>query len=268
MFSMRVTTQKTARKKVRDERAVRLERRLAMPVIVAAAVCVPATFLSAVDGWAGQVGKILNWGSTIVLTGEPILLFLVTGRRLVWLRAHLWPILIGMLAVLALLFAVLPFQVLRLLRLVHLMTAARILRVNRILGAAETLRRFLHVDIFWRRVSAAGGPLMAFGFAGIVLADADSEGRKLMSAISDRFGPIPVVLVIALAVVVLAVVGRRLQRMVMTRIRKWIIVLKLRRKPVETATVAVPVPVPVPTPAAPAPAATPAGRHGADYTIT
>lgn len=264
---MRVTTQKTARKKVRDERAVRLERRLAMPVIVAAGVCVPATFLSAVDGWAGQVGKILNWGSTIVLTGEPILLFLVTGRRLVWLRAHLWPILIGMLAVLALLFAVLPFQpfqVLRLLRVVHLMTAARILRVNRILGAAETLRRFLHVDIFWRRVSAAGGPLVAFGFAGIVLADADSEGRRLMSAMSDRFGPIPVVLVISLAVVVLAVVGRRLQRMVMTRIRKWIIVLKLRRKPVETATVA----VAAPTPPVPAPAATPAGRHGADYTIT
>jgi hypothetical protein len=192
-----------------------------MPVIIAAAVSVPGTFLSAVGGWPGQLGKVLNWGATTVLTGEPILLFLLTGNRLAWLRAHLWPVLIAGIAVPAALLAVAPFQVLRLIRLVHFMTAVRLLRVNRILGAVETLRRYLLVDLFWRRMSKAIGPLAAFGFSGVVLTDPHSRTRRLLGVMSDRFGPVPVVVAVALAVVALAVTGRYLQRLLQDRIHRW-----------------------------------------------
>ncbi|MBC6459419.1 hypothetical protein [Actinomadura sp. HBU206391] len=212
----------TARQRRRNDRAARVERRLAVPVIVAAGVSVPATFLSAVGGWPGQLGKVLNWGSTAVLTGEPVLLFLLTGQRLTWLRAHLWPIVIAAVAVPAALFALLPFQALRLLRLVHVMTAVRLLRVNRILGATETLRHHLLVDRFWRRVSVAAGPLVAFAFAGLVLADHRSRTRQLLTELSDRFGPVPVVIAVALIVVGLAVTCRRLQRVFALSIRRWV----------------------------------------------
>jgi hypothetical protein len=209
----------TTRQRRRNDRAARVERRLVVPVIVAAGVSVPATFLSMVEGWPGGLGKILNWASTSVLTGEPVLLFLLTGQRLAWIRAHLWPILIAAVAVPTALFALLPFQILRLLRLVHLMTAVRLLRVNRILDATETLRHHLLVDRFWRRVSMAAGPLTAFAFAGLVLADHRSRTRRLLTALSDRIGPAPVIIAVALVVVALAVTCRHLQRVLSARIR-------------------------------------------------
>jgi hypothetical protein len=211
----------TTRKRRRNDRAVRVERRLAVPVIVAAGVSVPATFLSAMGGRPGELGKVLNWGSTSVLMGEPVLLFLLTGERLAWVRAHVWPIVIAAVAVPAALFALLPFQVLRLVRLVHLMTAVRLLRVNRILGATETLRHHLVVDHFWRRVSMAAGPLAAFAFAGLVLADHRSRTRQLLTTMSDRFGLAPVIIAVALIVVALAVTFRHLQRVLTLRIRRW-----------------------------------------------
>jgi hypothetical protein len=230
----------TARKQVRDDRAARLERRLALPVVIAALVSVPATFLTAVAGWPGQVGKVLNWGVSAVLTGEPLLLFLLTGRRLAWVRAHLWPLLIAGVAIPAALLAVLPVQALRLLRLVHLVTAVRLLRVNRILGAADTLRRFLHVGMFWRRVTALGGPIIAFGFAGFVLADPQSRTRQVLSTMSDHFGLVPVICVVALVIVTLAATFRYLQRLLTARIRQLAAAFALRRQEAEA-----PAPLPV-----------------------
>jgi CsoR family transcriptional regulator, copper-sensing transcriptional repressor len=209
------------RKDRRTDRAHRIERRLALPVIIAAVVSVPATFLSAVDGWPGQLGKVINWGTAAVLAGEPVLLFLLTGHRLAWLREHLWAILIAAVAVPAALFAAVApyFQALRVLRLAHLMTALRLLRINRILKAADTLRRYLLVDIFWRRLSSAAGPLVAFGFAGLVLADHQYRALLYLDELSDRFGPVPVVLVVALLAVALAVTVRELQKVLSAWIR-------------------------------------------------
>ena len=204
------------RKNRRTDRARRLEQRLTVPVIIAAVISVPATFMSAVDGWPGVLGKVLNMGTAAVLMGEPLLLFLLAGHRIAWLRAHLWAILIAAVAVPAVLFAAAApyFQALRLLRLTHVVTALRLLRINRILKAADTLRRYLLVDAFWRRLSALFGPLVAFGFAGFVLADAKYRALLFLDTLSDRFGPVPVVLVVALVSVSLAVTVRYLQRVV------------------------------------------------------
>lgn len=203
------------RKDRRTDRARRIEQRLTLPVIIAAVVSVPATFLSAVDSWPGQIGKVINWATAAVLAGEPVLLFLLTGHRLAWLKGHLWAVLIAAVAVPATLLAIAApyFQALRLLRLAHVMTALRLLRINRILKAADTLRRYLLVDIFWRRLSSAVGPIVAFGFAGLVLADSQYRELLYLDELSERFGPVPVVLVVALAAVSLAVAVRRLQKL-------------------------------------------------------
>jgi CsoR family transcriptional regulator, copper-sensing transcriptional repressor len=212
---------RTERKDRRTERARRLEQRLTLPVIIAAIVSVPATFLSALTGWPGVLGKVFNWGAAAVLAGEPVLLFLLAGHRRAWLKEHLWAILIAAVAVPAVLFAAAApyFQALRLLRLAHVMTAFRLLRINRILKSAETLRRYLLVDIFWRRLSSVVGPVIAFGFAGLVLADPEYRELLYLDDLSDRFGLVPVVLVVALLSVALLVTVRHLQRLLSWWIR-------------------------------------------------
>jgi hypothetical protein len=67
----------------RDQRAARWERRLALPVIIAAVVAVPAVFLTAAsDVRYAMLGTALNWASLAVLTGEAVVLFILTGPSL------------------------------------------------------------------------------------------------------------------------------------------------------------------------------------------
>lgn len=67
------------------DRAASLESRFAGPVVVAALASVPATFLTMLEGPAGQVGAVVNWASLAVLTAESLVLVLLASDRLEWI---------------------------------------------------------------------------------------------------------------------------------------------------------------------------------------
>lgn len=209
-----------ARTESRNRRAVQVEERLALPVIVASVISVPAVFLTALPGGVALVGKTLNWASSVILLGESVLLFLLSGHRLAWLRSHLWPILIALLAVPAVVFALAPLQVLRLLRLVHVVTALRLLRVNRILGSAEALRRHLRLGAFWQHLEMAMAAAIAAGFLSLVVADPHTKTRELLHTLTTRFGVVPVGIVLVLIGTTAAMVFRRLQHLAYQRLSR------------------------------------------------
>lgn len=164
--------------------ADRVERRLAVPVIVAAVVSVPAVFLTTMDGAAGLAGRLLNWLSLAVLIGEAVLLFLLSGSRLEWLRTHKWLVFVVALTVPAVVFAVGPAQ---LLRLVRLAGTLRVLRAGRILKAGRVLRRRLEPDRRWSRALLALASVTAAGFVAVVLVDPTSSTRQLIRLAGQRW---------------------------------------------------------------------------------
>ena len=168
-----------------DERVTRVEEGLALPVIVAALVSVPAVFMSSMEGNVAQVGTVLNWASLTVLTGESIVLFLLAGDRLRWLHEHKLTVGVAVATVPAVIFAVGPVQLLRLVRFVG---ALRVIRVNRIIKAGRILRQRAGLAGVWRNAVAAGATLAAAAFVALVLADPTSSSRQLLEGMAGRFG--------------------------------------------------------------------------------
>lgn len=117
----------------RDARAGEVEGRLAIPVLVAALVSVPAVFLTTTGGTTAVIGRVLNWLSLVVLLGESAVLLWLSRDVLAWLRNYRWQLIVTAVAVPAVVFVLGPVQILRLLLAVG---ALRILRAGRILRAA------------------------------------------------------------------------------------------------------------------------------------
>lgn len=164
----------------RDERVARLEERLAVPVVVAALVSVPAVFLAGFDGALGVTGEVLNWASLLVLTGETVVLFLLARDRVAWLRDHVWVVAVAVAAVPAVILAVGPVQVLRLLRVV---SALRVLRAGRILRAGQVLWRRLGLTGRWGTVLVVVCTGAAAAFVAVVLSDPTSRSRTLITGL-------------------------------------------------------------------------------------
>lgn len=164
--------------------ADRVERRLAVPVIVAAVVSVPAVFLTTLDGAAGLLGRALNCLSLAVLFGEAVLLFLLSGNRLDWLWTHKWLVFVVALTLPAVVFAVGPAQLLRLVRLVGTL---RVLRAGRILKAGRVLRRRLEPNRRWSRALLALVSVATAGFVALVLVDPTSSTRQLIRLAGQRW---------------------------------------------------------------------------------
>lgn len=173
-----------------EERATRMERRLALPVVAAAMVSVPAVFLTTLGGTAAQAGTVLNWLSLLVLTGESLVLLAVSNDRVAWLRRHRWMVAVALLTVPAVVLAVGPVQLLRLVRFVG---AVRLLRVNRILKAGRILRARANLEGAWRNAIAVGVTVLAAAFAGLVLADPTSQSRQWVEWLTAHFGYGPAV---------------------------------------------------------------------------
>lgn len=154
------------------------EQRLAIPVILAAAVSVPAVFLAIFgDGHAASLGTMLNWASLVVLTAETVVLFLLAGDRLTWLRRHWWIVIVTVVAVPAVILALGPVQV---LRLVQFFGALRVLRAGRIVKAGRVIARRSGWTGLWRYAPILVGSLLAAVFVAIVLADRNSTTRQLL----------------------------------------------------------------------------------------
>ncbi|GAA4877299.1 hypothetical protein [Serinicoccus chungangensis] len=160
-----------------EDREAEWEERLALPVLVAALASVPAVFLTLLDDPYATVGAVTNGLTGAVLLAETVILFLVTTDRRSWVRRNWWLILLTVAVVLAVVLAVGPVQLLRLLRVVG---ALRLIRAGRILRAGRLLRRRLGLTGRWQRVPGILATLLVALFVTVVLADPTSQSRVLL----------------------------------------------------------------------------------------
>ncbi|WP_199430430.1 hypothetical protein [Qaidamihabitans albus] len=182
-------------------RAEQVEERLAIPVLVAALVSVPAVFLTTTGGTAAVVGMLLNWLSLVVLLGESAVLLWVSRDVAKWVREHRWQLIVTGATVPAVVFAVGPVQILRLLLSLG---ALRILRAGRIVRAGRVIRRRAGLDKGRGRWLLAGATALAAVFVAIVLADPTSRSRRVTDWVLDNVGVVPAIaggLVLAAATV-------------------------------------------------------------------
>jgi CsoR family transcriptional regulator, copper-sensing transcriptional repressor len=177
------------------ERAEVVEERFALPAILAAVASIPAMFLTMLEGNAALVGSALNYASLAVLTAETVVLLVLAGDRLQWLRRHALIVGVAVVSVPAVIFAIGPVQVLRLVRFVG---ALRVIRVRRILKAGSVLRRRAGWTDWCLRVLTVVVSLASAGFVALVLADPTSQSRRVVDGTLERFGVSSVVLAAAI----------------------------------------------------------------------
>ncbi len=161
-----------------------------MPVLVAALASVPAIFLTLLDDPWERVGAGLNTVSGAVLVAETIVLFALAEDRRAWLRRNRWLVLLTIAIIPAVVFAIGPVQLLRLLRIAG---ALRIIRVGRILKAGRIVRERVGLDRVWQRIIGAGVTLLCAAFVALVLADPTSTSRELLDGAVERLGWIGVI---------------------------------------------------------------------------
>ncbi|HLS49437.1 MAG TPA: hypothetical protein VK024_05535 [Actinomycetaceae bacterium] len=199
-------------------REERWENRLAVPVLLAALASVPAVFLTLFSEPYATVGNVVNSLSGAVLIGETVVLLAVSGDKWQWLRRNWLVVIFSFAVLLAVVFAIGPVQ---LLRLVRVFGAFRIVRAGRIIKAARLLRRRTERRL-WANIASVGLACLAVAFVVVVLADPTSASRTL---IEGWLGRATTTVLVIVAGVILAgatfVVARARQR---------------RRDPVEAAT--------------------------------
>ena len=168
---------------------------MALPVLVAALASVPAMFLTFLSGPLGTAGRWVDVASGVVLVAETVVLLVVAEDKRTWMRGHRGLLLLSLAVVVAVVFAVGPVQLLRLVRAVG---ALRVLRAGRIMRAARELRARLGLTGRTSGVVAVASGLLAGVFVGVVLADPTSRSRSVLTWL---FGEIstPVLLVLSLA---------------------------------------------------------------------
>ncbi|GAA4418822.1 hypothetical protein GCM10023169_08850 [Georgenia halophila] len=161
------------------------EQRLALPVLIAALVSVPAVWLTLLEEPYATVGRVGSWLTGAVLVAETVVLFFVTGDKIDWLRRHVWLVLLTIGVVIAVVLAVGPAQLLRLVRLVG---ALRVLRVRHIVRAGRTLQDRTGLGKRWERVTTVVVTLVVAAFVAIILADPTSRTRVLIENFLGEVG--------------------------------------------------------------------------------
>lgn len=186
-----------------NDLAQAIEDRLDVPVLVAALVSVPAVFLTMTSGIAIVIGAVLNFASGAVLVGESLMLFLISRERLAWIREHRLELVLAVATVPGVVLLVGPVQIFRLL---IFLSAVRMLRVRRILGAADVIRRRANLPRRYRRLAGWGVTGIAVVFVAVVLADPKSVSRRLVDRVVEQVGLTPVVIagLLVVATVLLA----------------------------------------------------------------
>lgn len=184
-----------------NERSTWLERKLAVPVLISALLSVPAVFMMV---WGGEttarIGATVNWFSGLVLWAEWILLIWLAENKWEWVRSHKWKLGVAAATIPAVVLALGPVQV---LRLVQTFAALRVLRVTRIVEAGGVVRRRMGLTGPRRTVLLAAMFLLAGVFVAVVLADPTAESRRLAETAWHQWGAWP----IAAGVVVAATIG-------------------------------------------------------------
>jgi len=190
------------------DRADRLADRIAVPVLIAALASVPAVFMTFFgDPWE-TLGEGLNTLSGSVLIAETVVLFLVSQDRIAWIKRNKWLVVLALAIIPAIVFAVGPVQ---LLRLVRIAGALRIIRVGRIIKAGRLVRERTGLTQGWQRAIGIAATLLCAAFVALVLADPTSATRELLDGAVDLVGWIGVViagLLLAASTYVVYVFGR------------------------------------------------------------
>lgn len=171
-----------------QDRAEAVERWFTTPVIIAAVVSVPAMLLTTLDGAPAAAGAAINLLTLVVFIAETTVLLALTPDRLDWVRRHRFTLLVTLASIPAVILAVGPVQVLRLVRVVRLIGALRILRVRRIIRAGRVLRTRAGLTGWaWRATFLALSALAAV-FVAFVLTDPSSPTRQVIDTGVGRFG--------------------------------------------------------------------------------
>ena len=121
-----------------DELQARWEKRLAWPVLIAAIMSVPAVFLTLLDEPWEMIGHILLYLTTAVLIFETTVFFLISPKKIDWVRRNWWLIGLTIATVLAVIFSIGPMQLFRALRSVG---ALRVLKAKQVAKAGESLAK-------------------------------------------------------------------------------------------------------------------------------
>jgi hypothetical protein len=131
----------------RDPRGARWERRLQRPVLAAAWLAIPTVLLyfSSLEGWVAVLAVTLAWGIWLVFLAEAVIMLSVVRDRWAWVRGHVFGIVI-LLATFPLLTSILEgllaaralssLQGARLLQVLYLAKAAKLIKSAMILRAS------------------------------------------------------------------------------------------------------------------------------------
>ena len=180
-----------------NDLAQAIEDRADVPVLVAALTSVPAVFLTMTTGIWAIVGAVLNTASGVLLVGESVLLLLVSGERLAWLRAHRQDLLLAVATLPTVVLFVGPVQVFRLL---IFLSAVRLLRVRRILGAADVITRRARLRKHHRGFVLLAVTVIATVFVAVVLFDPSSLSHRAAEWVARHVGLAPAVVTVLLVV--------------------------------------------------------------------
>lgn len=184
-------TDDTAHQAGLTDRQERVERAIALPVLIAALASVPAVFLTLFDGRLAQTGSVLNGISGAVLIAETVVLFAVAPDKRRWLVDNRWLVALSVAVLLAVIFAIGPVQ---LLRLVRVFGALRIIRVKRIFKAGSIVQERYGTDQRWQRATTVLVTVLCAAFVALVLADPTSQSRIWAESAYGWLGPVRAVI--------------------------------------------------------------------------
>lgn len=190
----------------RTARQERVERAIALPVLIAALASVPAVFLTLFDGWLAQTGSLLNTVSGAVLIAEAVVLFAVAPDKRGWLRENRLLVGLAVAVLVAVVFTIGPVQLLRLLRVVG---ALRIIRVKRIFKAGAIVQERFAADQRWQRATTVLVTVLCAAFVALVLADPTSQSRVWVESAYGWLGPVRAVLAGAILATATFILARR-----------------------------------------------------------
>ncbi|TLP92879.1 ion transporter [Nesterenkonia salmonea] len=163
-----------------EERTREIEERwetwLAWPVMIAALVSVPAVFLTLLDEPFEMIGHIGLWATSVVLVFETLVLFLVSPKKVEWLRKNWWLVGLTILVIVGVVFSIGPMQILRLLRSVG---ALRVLRAKQVAKAGHSLQK-TGTSRLWQHLGTLLATLVVSAFVVVALADPESPVRSFL----------------------------------------------------------------------------------------
>lgn len=152
----------------------RWETRLAWPVLLAALLSVPAVFLTLLDEPWEMIGHIGLYLATAVLVFETALFFLISPKKVAWVRRNWWLIGLTVATILAVVFSIGPMQLFRTVRSVG---ALRVLRAKQVAKAGESLAKSSQSR--WRRwLGQILATLVVGTFVVLALVVPESEARS------------------------------------------------------------------------------------------